>query len=487
MKKSIKGIVCASLAATMMLSICGCGTEPATDDNVEAVTTEENSEGVTESTEERTETIEEKTTEAMDTSTGDATTGDAKSTAETDSGIETDIPDLRSAVASEKGLGPDAICGTCVGTGVNDKKLMDLVEKHFNAVTLENELKPDAVFGYNNDSISQSSLQEVELNGETMMVPKLDFSRADNILDKIKEWNDANPDKQIRIRGHVLVWHSQTPEWFFHEGYDKNNEYVSSEEMNKRLEWYIKSVLEYYTGEDSKYKGMFYGWDVVNEAISDSTHTYRTDEEPGNDKLTDSTHGSKSSWWKVYGSNEYIINAFKYANTYAPADLELYYNDYNECDTLKRKGILQLLQDVKDAEGTRIDGFGMQGHYTVSAPTAGQIEDAVRAYAGVVDKVMLTELDVKASPMFDGTEEKLPEEYERQAAYYSAIYEKLKELNKEDGITVSGITLWGVIDTYSWLQQMSNVGGGANSNSLQCPLLFDGNYKAKPAFYVFVE
>ena len=25
--------------------------------------------------------------------------------------------------------------------------------------------------------------------------------------------------------------------------------------MNKRLEWYIKSVLEYYTGEDSKYKG----------------------------------------------------------------------------------------------------------------------------------------------------------------------------------------------------------------------------------------
>ena len=27
------------------------------------------------------------------------------------------------------------------------------------------------------------------------------------------------------------------------------------------------------------------------------------------------------------------------------------------------------------------------------------------------DKVMLTELDVKASPMFDGTEEKLPEEY----------------------------------------------------------------------------
>ena len=77
--------------------------------------------------------------------------------------------------------------------------------------------------------------------------------------------------------------------------------------MNKRLEWYIKSVLEYYTADDSKYKDLFYGWDVVNEAISDSTATYRTDEEPGQDQLSDSTHGSKSSWWKVYGSNEFIL------------------------------------------------------------------------------------------------------------------------------------------------------------------------------------
>ena len=260
-----------------------------------------------------------------------------------------------------------------------------------------------------------------------------------------------------------------------------------SDVMNLRLEWYIKTVLEYYTGESSKYKGLFYGWDVVNEAISDSTATYRTDEEPGNDKLSDSTHGSKSSWWKVYGSNEFIINAFKFANTYAPAELELYYNDYNECDSNKMNGIVQLLKDVKEAEGTRIDGFGMQGHYTVSAPSVDQIEKAVRAYSEVVGKVMLTELDVKVSPMFDGTEAGLPDEYARQAAYYSAIYELMKTLNSEDGITVSGITIWGVIDTYSWLQQQSNVGGGATGTILQCPLLFDGNYKAKPAFWAFVD
>ena len=403
-------------------------------------------------------------------------------------GVEEDITDLRSVVASAEGLGEDAICGTCLGSvGVNDANLMKIIEKHFNAVTLENELKMDSMFGYNNDSPAAGSIHEEELNGEKIEVPTIDYSRADAILDKIVEWNNANPDKQIKVRGHVLVWHSQAPEWFFHEGYDKKNDYVSSDVMNLRLEWYIKTVLEYYTGESSKYKGLFYGWDVVNEAISDSTATYRTDEEPGNDKLSDSTHGSKSSWWKVYGSNEFIINAFKFANTYAPAELELYYNDYNECDSNKMNGIVQLLKDVKEAEGTRIDGFGMQGHYTVSAPSVDQIEKAVRAYSEVVGKVMLTELDVKVSPMFDGTEAGLPDEYARQAAYYSAIYELMKTLNSEDGITVSGITIWGVIDTYSWLQQQSNVGGGATGTILQCPLLFDGNYKAKPAFWAFVD
>lgn len=405
-----------------------------------------------------------------------------------DAGIETDIPDLRSVVASADGLGEDAICGTCFGNAeINDQNLIDLVEKHFNAVTLENELKMDCMFGYNNDAPPAGSIHEEELNGETIMVPTIDHSRTDAVLDIIVAWNEAHPDKKIRVRGHVLVWHSQAPEWFFHEDYDKNNEYVSAEEMDKRQEWYIKSILEYYTGADSKYNGLFYGWDVVNEAISDSTATYRTDTEPGSDKLSDSTHGSKSSWWKVYGSNEYIINAFRYANKYAPAELELYYNDYNECDARKAKGIIQLITDVKEAEGTRIDGFGMQGHYTVNAPSVGQIEDAVRGYAEVVDKVMLTELDVKVSPMFDGSEEKLPEEYNRQAAYYSAIYELMKSLNKEDGITVSGITVWGVIDTYSWLQQQSNVGGGATGTILQCPLLFDGDYKAKPSFWAIVD
>lgn len=402
--------------------------------------------------------------------------------------IQQDITALRDVVASADGLGEGAFIGTSVtGSEVADEVLFELVEKHFNAVTLGNELKPDCMFGYNNAAYAEGSLHEEELNGETITVPTLDHSRADKLLDKFLEWNEANPDKQIKVRGHVLVWHSQTPEWFFHEDYDASKDYVSKDEMNKRLEWYIKSMLEYYTGEDSKYKDLFYGWDVVNEAISDATNTYRTHEEAGSDQLTDSTHGSKSSWWKVYESNEFIINAFKFANKYAPASLELYYNDYNECNANKCKGICELIEAVKAAEGTRIDGFGMQGHYTVNAPSISQIEACAREYAKVVDKIMLTELDVKNSALYDGSDEALADEYNRQAVYYNQIYELMKTLNAEDGINVSGITVWGVIDTNSWLQTQSNVGGGANGAATQYPLLFDGNYQAKPSYWAFVD
>ena len=58
---------------------------------------------------------------------------------------------------------------------------------------------------------------------------------------------------------------------------------------------------------------------------------------------------------------------------------------------------------------------------------------------------------------------------------------------KADGINISGITMWGVIDTYSWLNDQATVGGGTDGTQAQCPLLFDGDYQAKPAFWGFVD
>lgn len=177
---------------------------------------------------------------------------------------------------------------------------------------------------------------------------------------------------------------------------------------------------------------------------------------------------------------------FQYANKYAPANVELYYNDYNETDSGKVKGIVTLLNDVLAADGTRIDAMGMQGHYSLSYPALSDIEKAIRAYAEVVGKVQYTELDLKAGRDISNERER-ENEYKAQAKRYHDIYQLLKKLDAEDGIDVGGITFWGVVDKYSWLQTASNVGGGSDGSLTQCPLLFDSDYKVKPAYWAFVD
>ena len=404
--------------------------------------------------------------------------------------IEKDIPDWKTSVTES--LGNDSIAGTAIMLSeISDDTLMELVEKHFNAVTFGNELKPDALFNYQIDGNSVPT-KTITFEGEELQVPvvndagdSLDFSRADAMADKILEWNNAHPDQKIRIRGHVLVWHSQTQEWFFHENYDITKPYVNKETMNRRLEWFISSVFNHYFGEaaNGKYDGLFYGWDVVNEAVIGNT--YRTDKVSAAESLSEIRHGNNSSWWHVYESNEFIINAFKYANKYAPANVELYYNDFGETDNTKCEGIVKLINDVKSADGTRLDAFGMQAHYNVDGFSAAQFKSVAKKYAQAAGKVQLTELDFKASSTYDGTAATKESEYTKMAYCHKNLYEAIKAL-KEEGTNVSGITVWGVIEPNSWLHSQSNLGGGA-SGSAQCPLLFDGNYKAKPAYWAYVD
>lgn len=404
--------------------------------------------------------------------------------------IEKDIPDWKTSVTES--LGNDSIAGTAIMLSeISDDTLMELVEKHFNAVTFGNELKPDALFNYQIDGNSVPT-KTITFEGEELQVPvvndagdSLDFSRADAMADKILEWNNAHPDQKIRIRGHVLVWHSQTQEWFFHENYDITKPYVNKETMNRRLEWFISGVFDHYFGKaaNGKYDGLFYGWDVVNEAVIGNT--YRTDKVSAAESLSEIRHGNNSSWWHVYESNEFIINAFKYANKYAPANVELYYNDFGETDNTKCEGIVKLINDVKSAEGTRLDALGMQAHYNVDGFSAAQFKSVAKKYAQAAGKVQLTELDFKASSTYDGTAATKESEYTKMAYCHKNLYEAIKALKKE-GTNVSGITVWGVIEPNSWLHSQSNLGGGA-SGSAQCPLLFDGNYKAKPAYWAYVD
>ena len=376
-----------------------------------------------------------------------------------EAGVEYDIVDLREPVAAL--MGDDFIIGTAASydefRDVND---MELVFKHFNGVTLGNELKPDAMLKKGAEII------KVELNGEEIDFPKLDFTTPESRLDLFVDWNNEHPEKQIKIRGHVLVWHSQTPDFFFHEDYDTSKPYVTPDVMNKRLEVYIREVAHHFTAEGSKYAGMFYGWDVVNEAVSDGTGTYRNANE-------------NSTWWRVYQSPEFINNAFVYANRYMPADVALFYNDYNDTTPNKVTGICQLIENVKATPGARIDGMGMQAHYQVASnsPSMEQFKTAAHRYAELVDQIQVTELDFKGST---GPKD------ENLAARYKAVYDTIRRLRAE-GVNFTGMTIWGVTDKHSWLQTSNSVGGSADGRTRQYPLLFDDYYKAKNAFWAIAE
>lgn len=468
-RKFLSGLMAVTMSAFLL---SGCS-EEVTAGN----TTGNNSETVAETpeTDNEGESAEATVAKAEDT---------AEETTENAAAEEVNVPALRDCVPKKMGC---RIGCSATLSELQDPQVFNIVTTHFDSITFGNELKPDSLFGYSNGSCPGT--KQEELNGEIITVPVMDYSRPEKMLDMIYDWNEANPDRKIMVRGHVLVWHSQTPEWFFHEDYDKKNPYVDKETMNKRLEWYIKTVLTHFTGDDSKYKDMFYGWDVVNEAISDATGKYRTDSE-NSEPLSNDTHGSNSSWWHVYGSNEYIINAFKFANKYAPETLELYYNDYNETVIKKMNGIKELLQTIKDLEGergvgTRITAMGLQGHYQMEDPNANSLEVAMKEYGKIVGEVQITELDLRASSDYDGSDEAKVEEYEKQRKRYNMLYYSMGSANNTPDTTLTGITFWGTVDKYSWLQTANNVGGGNSKNSVQCPLLFDDNYQPKPCFFVF--
>ena len=362
--------------------------------------------------------------------------------------IQEDIPSLKEYY-EEKGY--DFKLGTALGADIlKDENKMKLVEKHYNSVTAGNEMKPDYVLkGLNEDG----SL-------------KLDFTIPDTTLDTFAEYNakQTREEDKIHIRGHVLCWHSQTPDWFFQ---DAEGNFLTKEAMNARLEEYIKAYVSHV---QEKYGDLVYVWDVVNEAIN-----------PG-DGVPGGLRATNSNYYKIYGdSNEYIINAFKYANKYVNPDVELFYNDYGETDATKMADICNLVDQIKAAEGTRIDGIGMQAHYSMESPSAAELDTAIRTYASHVDEVQITELDMLASKDYDGTEENKEAEQVKQAYRYKEWMDTITDA-VDDGVNISAVVFWGVADDDSWLLSPSFSQGRHNM-----PLLFDEYLQAKPAYWALVD
>lgn len=339
------------------------------------------------------------------------------------------VPDeVKNASALKDAFQHDFTIGVAVNSGgINDKEEMEFISKNFNSITMENAMKPEGLM----DGMATE-------NSEDGM-PEIKTKELERILSTAQEHG-------LKLRGHCLVWHNQTPEWFFSKDYEPSKGFVDKETMKKRMEAYIKKVLTYC---QENYPGVVYAWDVVNEAVGDDNN-YRT----------------KSNWYEIYEDESYITDAFTFARKYAAPDVKLFYNDYNEYIPEKRETIMELLKGLH--EKGLVDGMGMQSHWDMGYPSAGMLQEALEEY-GTIDglEIQLTEIDMHNT---DDSEEG----YQKQAERYKEFFETILRAKRTGKANITNVTVWGLTDDVSWLTGFKG--------ETSYPLLFDENYKQKPCF-----
>ena len=322
-----------------------------------------------------------------------------------------------------------------IGTAMNSKQIEEkdavadaLIKQQFSAVTPENIMKAEII----------------QPGWDTY-----NFDWADKLVAFAKKNN-------INVNAHTLIWHSQLPS-FMHTIKDADS--------------VRKYFINHITTVASRYDGKVYSWDVVNEALNE-----------------DGTLRNSIFLQKL--GDDYIVEAFRLAQKASPHS-KLYYNDYNIEQPKKRAGAIALLKKIQSA-GIRIDGVGIQGHWNAFNVPFKEIEESIKEFAALGIEVMFTELDlgVLKNPWDNNTADvsdtakgnksmnpytnSLPDSVMQiQSKAYTDLFKLFLKYKKN----ISRITFWGVNDGQSWLNNWP-IPGRTNY-----PLLFDRNFKPKPAFY----
>lgn len=322
-----------------------------------------------------------------------------------------------------------------IGTAMNawqiegkDTAADRIIIQQFNAVTPENCMKAEII----------------QPGWDTY-----NFVLADKLVAFAKKNN-------IKINAHNLIWHSQLPAFMHHM--------QSADSVRQYFVNHITKVA-------GRYDGKVYSWDVVNEALNE-----------------DGTLRNSIFLQKL--GPDYIVEAFRLAQKASPHS-KLYYNDYNIEQPKKRAGAIALIKKIQ-AAGVRIDGVGIQGHWKAGDVPLKDIEESIKEFSALGIKVMFSELDLsvlpnpwdhatsdvnataqgsaKMNPYPNG----LPDSVQKiLTKSYTDLFTLFMKYKKD----ISRVTFWGVDDRQSWLNNFP-IWGRTNY-----PLLFDRNFKPKPAFY----
>ena len=316
----------------------------------------------------------------------------------------------------------DFLIGVAVGPYVcqgANRAVGELVAKHFNSLTCENAMKWALVH-------PAAGVYTFE------------------IADRLVEFAGAHA---MQVVGHTLVWEQQTPAWVF-KGPDGKD--ASREVLLDRMREHIQTVA-------GRSRGKIKGWDVVNEAVSGG----------GREPLRD------TPWKRIIGA-DYLLKAYEFARQADP-QAELYYNDYDLEQPLKRQHAIRVLKGLLDA-GIKIAAVGNQAHWGLTKPSIAEIEQTLKDFVALGLQVNFTELDIN---LYNPREKNdiyqsgaPPEVLRQQAARYAAIFTLFHQYRRHIG----RVTFWGATDKYSWLN-------GFPVRRTNHPLLFDRGGLPKPAFW----
>nr|ADN44274.1 xylanase [uncultured bacterium] len=305
-----------------------------------------------------------------------------------------------------------------------------IITAHFSTITPENEMKPERIHP--------------------------DEGRY--------YWDDADRfvafgvRNRMKIIGHCLVWHNQTPGWFFT---NPDGTKADRKTLIRRMRAHIHAVV-------GRYKGRVHGWDVVNEAFDDEGNIH-------------------NSQWREGIGPDFIELAFRFAHEADPK-AELYYNDFNMWNSRKADGVIEYARKLK-AKGIRIDGIGLQSHGSSGWPAIADYERTIVAIGAAGMKAMVTELDVSVLPNAWGLTAEITTHHdydEKFNPWKNGVLppEKQQELTNRyvDLFTmylkhadiVDRVTVWGISDKDTWLNNFPMPG------RTDFPLLFDRSLNPKP-------
>ena len=362
------------------------------------------------------------------------------------------------------------ICASVCFLSCKEVKKEVAQEKEEIKISLKSTFKDDFLIGA---AINTNHIKETDSVGVALMNQEFNSITPENDM----KWEGIHPKENeyffdvadayvafgeknnLNIVGHTLLWHSQLAPYV--------SEITNKEELENHIKKHINTIA-------GRYKGKIDTWDVVNEALN----------EDGSPRT--------SHFYNVFKGESYLELAFKTASEAAP-NAKLVYNDYNLWKPEKRAGVVRIVKNLKE-KGIKIDGVGMQAHWSVEGPNIEDIENSILAYSELGVKVSFTELDVTVLPnpweLNGAAVEQNYDRYENDPKfnpYKNGLTEdaKLKIATRYEAIfnlflkhkdKIERVTFWGVNDGNSWLNNWP-IKGRTNY-----PLLFDRNNQPKDVY-----